>query len=111
MAKKYMSGEIPEGYGSRIRELREQRNMSREELAETVGSTYRGIYDKERGDGLFTGIQYVFLHKELGIDLNWLITGENANKQRVKTICSQADLATKMEIFSYLDEYFKRLLS
>ena len=70
-----------EKIGKFILELRREKNMTQQELADKIGVTDRAISKWENGRGLPDLSLMIPLCKELGITINELISGEQIEKK------------------------------
>ena len=91
-----------EKIGKFILELRREKNMTQQELADKIGVTDRAISKWENGRGLPDLSLMMPLCKELGITINELISGEQIEKE---------DYQSKLEenIFKTIDYTNKKL--
>ncbi len=91
-----------EKIGKFILELRKEKNMTQQELADKIGVTDRAISKWENGRGMPDLSLMVPLCKELGITINELISGERIEKK---------DYQSKLEenIFKTIDYTNRRI--
>lgn len=70
-----------EKIGNFILELRKEKNMTQQELADKIGVTDKAISKWENGRGMPDLSLMKPLYKELGITINELISGEIIDKK------------------------------
>lgn len=71
-----------EKIGNFILELRKEKNMTQQELADKIGVTDKAISKWENGRGMPDLSLMKPLCKELGITINELISGERIDKKK-----------------------------
>ena len=81
--------------GNYLRELRKQKGMTQEQLAEQFGTTSRSVSRWENGSNLPDLSVLVELASFYGVDLNEIINGEKEEyeiKDEIKTVVEYADV-------------------
>jgi transcriptional regulator with XRE-family HTH domain len=81
--------------GERIRQAREFRKMSGEELAHKVGyKTQSGISNLENRNGGMGGAKVFLIAKVLDVSLHWLLNGPDTNDMKTVQPFSDTQIAT-----------------
>lgn len=72
-----------EGFGARLRELREKRGLTQQDLAEAVGAHWMQISRYERGVQLPTADRVVALAKVLRVTADGLLLGKPKGEEKI----------------------------
>lgn len=107
MEENYSKKEI----GLRLKEFRLSMHMTQKEFANSIHceeNTYRKI---ETGVSLLTTDRAQMLHQVYHLDINYILTGEKKNPERVMVdVWVTATPEEKSQMLGYLFEYWKKML-
>ncbi|MBO6154129.1 MAG: helix-turn-helix transcriptional regulator [Lachnospiraceae bacterium] len=77
---------IDENIGVRIREVREEKHLTREQLAEQIDVSAKFIYEIESGKKSFSvDILYKFSN-ELSVSADWILFGDDVHKKEADEV-------------------------
>lgn len=90
-----MSKEI----GERVVSVRKKAGLSQREFAARLGISNGGISQIENGKAMPGGDFLLKMHQELGVDINWLLTGVSSQPQHIKQPKMSSDKQKLMDAF------------
>lgn len=103
-------GDIYSKAGLRIRELRESKNMTREEFSELVGISPKFLYEIETGQKGFSADTLYRIANALLVSTEYILTGDNHKElsEQIKKLMDLFD-ERQLEIVRNLLELCTRL--
>ena len=90
------------GFADNLKSIRQEKHISQEELAETIGVSRQAISKWEQGSGYPEMEKLLVLSKELNVSLDYLMLGEIKLTENNKTLSNNIIIPTgKITIKSY----------
>ena len=94
-----------DGMGNRIQELRKERNMTREELAENAEISTKFLYEVEMGKKGISAETLLKISTALSASCDYLLTGEGKNRNGRFDNLSQRQLKRLEKIVKLISEF------
>lgn len=91
--------------GQRIQEIRKERNMTREDLAEKAEISTKFLYEVESGKKGLSAESVCKISQALSISCDYLLTGEGKNKSSKLDKLSQRKLKQLEKIIKLIYEF------
>ena len=98
---------IKDGMGIRIQELRKERNMTREELAEKAEISIKFLYEVEMGKKGISAETLLKIAVALSASCDYLLTGECKNQNRRYDNLSQKQMKRLEKIIKLISEFYE----
>lgn len=109
-SKRQISEEKRREIGERLRLMREELNLTQDQMAELleVSKAHYGL--AERGSNCLSLNKYLILHEKFGVDLTYLLTGQEPSKVIVSDIianCPKDKVFYMEQLIRYASELYR----
>ncbi len=90
--------------GERLRKFRTSRGKNSVQMADSLGVTPRNYHFKESGVALPTTMLLYNLHMKYDADLNWIMCGDEEEKdeQELLQMVKELDNVSKLDLYTFL---------